>query len=334
MADTEELAISGTAPDPAYRGRYPWHDPTWSALVRDLARLPHALLLHGADGLGKRAFAWRLAETLLCLTPGPAGAACGACDSCRRFAAGTHPDLLHVRPLEDSLTIAIDQIRQMRAFVALTPHTSARKVVMLEPAEAMNLNSANALLKVLEEPPASSLLLLITPRIARLPATIRSRCALVPFRPPALDEAVAWLRQEGMTEDPGPLLQLSGGAPLRARALAQAAGTQDRAQLAKDVESLRAGTEDPLHCATRWKNYGAEVCLEWFQRYLAGQIRAQMTERNEGGGGIEKRNGIKELFHYLDVVSDARSVASGPLDQGLLLEDILIGWSRLFRPMV
>ena len=328
-----ETPASGLPVHPGYRERYPWHAATWSALTRDLARMPHALLLHGAEGLGKRAFAWRLAQVLLCAAPEAGAVACGSCSSCRRFAAGTHPDLLQVRPPEDSVTIAVDQIREMRSFVALKPHAGARKLVLLDPAEAMNLNAANALLKILEEPPASSLLLLITPRSARLPATIRSRCALVSFRPPAEAEAVEWLRGQGVTANQDRLLALAGIAPLRALALAKTAELQDHEQFVKDVEALKAGTEDPLRCAARWKNHGAERCLEWFQRYLAGFVRAVMERGAESPPAGKNVFLLKGLFHYFDVVSEARALATGPLDELLLLEDIFIRWTRLFRPI-
>lgn len=333
MAKTEAALVSGVPPHPGYRERYPWHAAAWNALTRDLTRLPHALLLHGPEGLGKRAFAWRLAQSLLCAAPGAEAAACGSCSSCRRFTAGTHPDLLCVKPLEDSIAIVIDQIREMRSFVALKPHTAPRKLVILEQAEAMNLNSANALLKILEEPPASSSLLLITPQSVRLPSTIRSRCTPVPFRPPATVEAAEWLRGQGVGDNHELLLELAGRAPLRARALAQSTELQDHAQFLKDVEALRAGTEDPLRCAVRWKNYGAERSLEWFQRYLAGFIRIEMG--HEAGIRTVGKNTsrIRDLFSYFDVLSEAKSLAAGPLDQMLLLEDILIRWFRLFRPM-
>ena len=132
---------------------YPWHDTIWASLTARLERLPHALLLQGAVGLGKLSFARRFAATLLCAQPDPETAACGRCHSCQLLAAGNHPDLRQLAPAEDRRGIVIDQIRELGAFFALRPHTSARKVAILAPADSMNLHAANSLLKILEEPP-------------------------------------------------------------------------------------------------------------------------------------------------------------------------------------
>lgn len=321
MAEAAGEQISGAPPDPAYRERYPWHTDVWERLARDRAQLPHALLFHGPAGLGKRAFAWRFAQYLLCESATAEGG-CETCVSCRRFTVGTHPDLLSVAPLGDSTMITVDQVRTIRDFVALKPHTSARKVVILEPAEAMNVNAANALLKVLEEPPAASALFLVTPVVSRLPATIRSRCVAIPFRAPKPQSVIEWLRARGI-EEPQPLLEAAAGAPLQALALSRSGEMKERAQVMKDIDALRNSAESPLPCAGRWKSYGAERCLGWFQEYLADRITAASKEKN----AIQ----LKELFCFFDVISETKALSTSPVDETLLLEDLLLQWSDLVR---
>lgn len=319
---TEAIETSGHLPDPGFRHRYPWHTATWTRLTADRMRLPHALLLQGPAGLGKRAFAWRFAQWLLCLNPREHDA-CGDCTSCNRFVAGTHPDLLSVGPEEEASTIAVDQIRGLRDFVVLKPHTSMRKLVIVDPADRMNLNAANALLKVLEEPPADSLLVLVTSRPTRLPATIRSRCSAVTFRTPNVETALAWLKNEGV-EEPAGLLRFSAGAPLVALAVGKSSDLKEYQQVATDIEALRNGSGDPLGCAIRWKNLGAERCLTWFQAYIVAVIR---DEASIGKNSIY----LIDLFRFFDVISRARAEADGPLDETLMLEDLLIGWAGIFR---
>lgn len=326
MAETAEAALSGTAPDPGYQARYPWHADLWVRLTADPARLSHALLLHGPSGLGKRAFAWRLAHSLLCLAPGKGLEACTTCTSCRRFLAGTHPDLMSIELAEDTSAIAIDQVRAVRDFVVLRPHTATRKLVIIDPADRMSTNAANALLKILEEPPEGSMLLLVTSQLARLPATIRSRCALVAFRVPEERLALGWLSEQGAS-DPSALLRFAAGAPLHAVAAGASSDIKDRSAVIADLEMLRKGAGDPLACASRWKNYGAERCLTWFQMYLADLLRQDLTEDK-----LSMKH--KELFDYFDLLSNTRALADGPLDETLLLEDLLIRWAGIFRGVV
>jgi DNA polymerase III subunit delta' len=328
----ENLPVSGSLPHPAHRERYPWQARAWTALTQSFGRLPHAILLHGPAGLGKAAFAWRLAQALICTQSGADANACGQCYSCRLFAAGTHPDLLSVRPLEDSATIMVDQVREVRDFLSLKPHTATHKLVLLMPAEAMNINAANALLKVLEEPPARAVLLLVTAQPLRLPATIRSRCTATAFRAPPLADTARWLQQQGAAGDLPTILQQTGGAPLRALEAARTSMAAEYEQLRKDAEALRLGRDEPLRCAVRWKDIGAAVCLEWFQRYLTELIRAQMMELNDRR--IESKSlQLNDLFYYLDVLTEAKNQLNGPLDPLLLLEDVLIRWHRVARRM-
>lgn len=325
MADARVPDASQPLPSSGYRERYFWHAQIWTALTRDFARLPQALLFFGPQGLGKSALAWRFVRALLCEVPGASGEACEECRSCRRLAAGAHPDVLYVAPLGDSNWIIVDQIREIGQFSALRPHTAKRKVVLLEPAEAMNLNAANALLKILEEPPAGTVLLLTARNASRLPATIRSRCLPVPLRPPGTVDALSWLQQQDVGGAAATMaLELAGGAPLRALDFARSGESDVHAEWIRDISAVRAGTKDPLDCAARWKERGLGRCLEWFQRHVAQVLK------NRGALKINDCS-AEDLFRFLDVLSEAKALVPGPLDETLMLEDILIHWSRLFR---
>jgi len=335
VADADSVSTGASTAE-----HYPWHDALWTTLSRQLERLPHAMLLYGRTGLGKHAFALQLARALLCAAP-RAGVGCGQCHGCRLFAAGTHPDLAVIGLVEDAKSVTIDQIRALGDFLSLRPHTAARKVVVISPAEAMNLNAANALLKLLEEPPLGSILLLVSSHPARLPATIRSRCSRVFFKVPARSEGSSWLRSHasGGTK-PDELLALAGGAPLLATAMAQAGFTENRVRLLQDVAMLSAGREDPVVCATRWKSLGAGICLGWFYSFVADLIKrrvagehAELINSEANGFIAESKSNfeISELYSFIDVIDQYYRQLGGPLDELLILEDILIRWARISR---
>src|SRR6266568_3878581 len=182
-------------------------------------RWPHALLIIGRKGIGKRMLALEFARTLLCEDPDASGGACGMCLGCTYVAQGTHPDLRVIEPYvfddEGNATpvdsIAIDRIRELTEFTHLSAHRSRAKVAVIVPAEAMNASAANALLKTLEEPPEQTFLLLVSHQPERLPPTIVSRCGRLAVPEPGSDAGSAWLREQGV-ERAELLLAQAGGA--------------------------------------------------------------------------------------------------------------------------
>lgn len=207
---------------------FPWHSASLLQTLAEGERLPHALLLHGGAGIGKSAYAQALAAALLCEARMPAAAACGRCAACGWIAAGNHPDLRVLARSADadgkvSREIRIDQFRALSDFLIVGGHRGGRRVVIVDPADAMNAVTANALLKTLEEPGDGIVFLLVTARPGDLPATIRSRCQARRLASPEPAAAVAWLRaQSGGTEtDAAGWLAMAGGAPLHALRFAE-----------------------------------------------------------------------------------------------------------------
>lgn len=346
---------------------HPWNQSKAASFTQDRQRLPHALLFTGAKGLGKNAFAAWLAQLLLCNSPTVEGKSCGHCQGCRLFAAGSHPDLHVVQPeavfkssgtliaqyalryapvekskeSKDSTVIRIDQIRALIEEAQTRPQIAKCKVIMLSPADTMNVNAANSLLKLLEEPPPDSYLLLVADRPARLPATIRSRCARLEFRSPPPDDALTWLQTQNLPSGQAKLLlELAGGAPLAALALAEGGFLDQRTVLLEDMEKLAGGQGDPLACAARWKPFGTERCLLWLQGWIndlvvtamqADTARLHNPDLRTRLQALEKRLDLNQLFRFADGVARGRSLLGGPLDEQLLLEDMLILWTELHR---
>ena len=345
---------------------HPWNEAKVAAFLRDRQRLPHALLFSGQKGTGKNSFATWLAQLLLCANPAADGKSCGHCQGCRLFTAGSHPDLHVIQPeavykssgtliaqyavryppekskeSKDSTVIRIDQIRSLIVDAQTRPQIGACTVMLLSPADCMNVNAANSLLKLLEEPPPDSYLILVADRPARLPATIRSRCAHMEFRIPPVDDALAWLQTQGLSgANARLLLELAGGAPLTALALAESSFLDQRMVLLDDMEKLASGQGDPLACAARWKPLGAERCLLWLQGWLsdlivtAMQVGAARLHNPDLGArlqAVEKRLDLKQLFEFSEGVARGRSLLGSSLDEQLLLEDLLIRWTELCR---
>jgi DNA polymerase-3 subunit delta' len=195
----------------------PWHGQYWDYLVMQFKkhRLPHALLLIGANGLGKQALARNLAALLLCHRKDH-GIPCGNCGGCLLLASGNHPDLMYIAAEEDNGIIKIDQVREIVESLHSSAHQRGWRVVIIEQADMMNLAAANALLKSLEEPAVQTMLILTTAYANKLPATIRSRCQKLVIHTPAHIVAESWLRDKLVGVDVKLLLILANGAPLQA----------------------------------------------------------------------------------------------------------------------
>jgi len=331
---TKERAPTGL---PSATERFPWHDSLWSILSTSISELPHALLFQGAPGLGKVHFATQLAHMLLCDEP-QSGGACGNCHGCRLIQAGTHPDLIAVSPLDDAATITVDQIRALGAFLALRPHTAKHKVVVVTPAEQMNINAANSLLKMLEEPPLGSILLLVSSHPVRLPATIRSRCARLLFRPPARSQAQRWLQPRlANSESSDQFLNLAGGAPLLAEQLAAVQFEGLRLELLQDLSLLSQGKLHPVTCAARWKTLGTGKTLGWLHGVVADKIKDRVGAPSsallnpEINAKLKDNSKISELYDFIDAIREYYKQLHSPLDELLMLESILIRWVRVSR---
>lgn len=317
---------------------YPWQNLVWERLQQQLANLPHALLIHGPQGTGKLALAEHLAQCLLCEAPERSQAPCGKCDGCRWFLAGSHPDFrllepesLSRRPVtgddeevppegpastrKPSSEIRVEQIRGLDGFLNHQSHRGGRRVALVHPAEAMNVNAANALLKGLEEPPGSAVFILVSHRAARLLATIRSRCVTVPVGLPSPEAARAWLAGENVTE-PERWLAYASGAPLRALAEAQTAG----AASAGLRQALQAGELEVLGAVN--DREGLEALAEALQKYALDRAFASFTGDGKYGAAKPSRTGL-EWLRFAREMGRNRQLARHPLNPRLFAGEML-----------
>ena len=326
----------------AYWSILPWQDPQWQriAAMQAEGRLPHALLLRGPEGVGKYRFACRLLAALLCEGPAHGDHPCGECRGCRLIAAGSHPDLHELLPLEGKQQIGIDQVRSLIQRIGLTSQYGGRKAVVVAPAERMTRAAANTLLKTLEEPPGDALFVLVAHRAGALPATIRSRCQMVDFPVPDTDAARIWLAAElDSLEAAETALRLAHGAPLNARLLATDDRLATREAILEDLERLVRGDGDPISIAERWRNAGLLDALYWLLSMVCDLIRLKNGRSAHSLTHLDQAPALQRvargldllgLFRLFDLLVEARRAALGQfnLNEQLMLESIAIEWQR------
>jgi len=331
----------------------PWQARLLERLLADRSRMPHALLLHGPAGVGKGVLARALAAALLCESPRCASA-CGECASCRWFSQGNHPDFREVVPesaAEDdgegegeaekpdkakSLVIKIDQVRAVADLISLSTHRSGFRVLVLRPAEALQPAAANALLKTLEEPPPATVIVLVSDRPARLLPTLRSRCRRLAVPLPPRDEALAWLRAEGVA-NAETALATAAGAPLLARELAQPREEELRRRLL--AELARPSGADPLLFASGVDRASIERTIHWMQTWVHDLVEMKLAGRArhhpDHAPALQARAraaDLEALFALDRELIEARRLAAHPLNPRLFAEHLLMAYNRATSP--
>jgi len=316
-----------------------WLNKPWQQLnqARVQGRLPHALLIKGQNGVGKRVLAEQLAAALLCEQVDAEGQPCGQCRSCGWLQAGTHPDLLWVTPEEADKAIRIDQIRALNTALVMTSHAGRYKVAIIQPADAMNVNAANGLLKTLEEPAENTLLLLLTAAPGRLPATVRSRCQRLEIALPDTDSAQRWLMAEGVDPDSSVrYLKLANGAPLQARQMADTDDSVVRDQRLEQLQAIFAGQLDPVQTANDWMGESERQTLEWWRVWLQELVRWQLAGQHPPDADVAQKLrqivetvDCRQLFDISDGVTSALNTIGSGLNRQMVLEDLLISWAKL-----
>lgn len=182
---------------------YPWQTAAWHTLQAYRTHLPQALLVHGQAGIGKTHLVWLWAQSLLCQNASHHAdhLPCGTCQHCRWFQKSEHPDVQILAPEENTMRqISIERIRALRDFLGFTTYQRhGRRIIFIQEADRLNIAAANALLKMLEEPPERTLFLLVTAQFHALLPTIKSRCQHFALGLPDKILSIQWLKEKGLT---------------------------------------------------------------------------------------------------------------------------------------
>lgn len=319
----------------------PWQETLWRQTqnaARD-GRLAHALLLAGPAGVGKRIFARRLAASLLCETPFADGNACGTCRSCAQRAAASHPNLIWLsreineKTDKEKRDISVEQLRTMMDRLTLATHYGGARVVVIEPADALNSNGVNALLKTVEEPPPGSYLLLISERPMALAPTLRSRCQRLNFPMPAASVAEPWLRSKAPGIDAMAALRDSGGAPLAALAAQQSGALELRSAWREQLYALATRRGDPLSAAAKIDKDQVQAWLRALMGVLHEILRGLAgVDAVAPARALATRIGASQVEQLLaEVIENQRRLQSNANPQ-LVIESLMISWWRRSAP--
>lgn len=309
---------------------YPWLQSHWSFIVRRLeaGKLAHALLIEGPAGTGKTDLASAVAALLLCREPGES--ACGHCRSCQLLAGSAHPDFFDLQPEEGSEVIKVDQVRHMIGKLDLTTSISERKLAYIHPAETMNINAANALLKSLEEPAGNAVLILVSDDPGRLPVTIRSRCQSMTVNQPDAGVVREWLqaRYNQPAERVTEALQAAGGSPLRAARYLESTELDVFSQVRAGLSGLLGKPAAVSRLSNEWAALDAVELWRWLSICTGEVIKSIFVDQPLDW--MPSNRGLRAAA-LLDLQKQAdknRRLATTQVRGDLLLQDWLLNWAE------
>lgn len=322
---------------------YPWFFGLWRHLLALRQRQPHAVLLAGPKGVGKLELARAWAQSLLCERPAADGEACGECEGCHWFAAGTHPDFMHLSLQEKetrdgdvrmATEISVEQAREAVDFVQLSTYRAGYRLVLIEPAEALNTASANALLKVLEEPPLNTVFILVSHQPGQLLPTILSRCHKLEAGLPDRALLSDWLRLNGLDEK---ALAWASGAPLAALQAREQGELEIRRELLDAFSHLKH--LDSVALAESWnKRVPArawqEASYKWLLDLLACALGGKPgfnPDYEAALRGLAVRARLGALLDLVRRASEGGKWVDHPLNRQMVMEAWLIEYSRVFE---
>jgi DNA polymerase-3 subunit delta' len=283
------------------------------------ARLGHAYLFYGPSGVGKKLTALQFAKALIC--QGATAEACDKCASCHKMTTGNHPDVVVINP--EGTSIRIEHIRAVQRQLSYKPYESQRTVVIIDGCESLTPPAANAILKTLEEPPASALLLLLTSKKDALPLTIISRCQQIPFRPLTPLHIRAILLQQGVDEPTAALVATLAEGRIDTWMQTDISQVLARRQSAYALLQERGHTKSlPLFLLARQCTGSREQCeeiLHWLSLFCRDLVMLKIASTTP-------------LYNH-DLQAELTSLASSVAVEPLLDLFVLLEQLRQYLPM-
>lgn len=312
---------------------YPWQKTTWDTLTTRFPNIGHGLLFYGKEGCGKHAFAKHFLAWVLCLNKQPHGA-CGECSSCQWLKSDTHPNYVHITTDEENkkqnAKIKIEKIRDLLPFVQQTGE--GWRVILIEPAEALNLASSNALLKTLEEPGERVVLILLADHYLKLPATIRSRLQHFALDRISYEQATSYLNKhlsEIAEVQPDLLLGLSNDMPLQAIEIAKSDWFTKRQTFLNDWLKIVAQKNMPLFFSGKWqKELSFSDFIVLFE-YLLGDLICVKLNQPQKNTDLDFDQlipyyDLESLFNIYSELQQAKKLVEQNVQSQLIIDQLFI----------
>jgi len=328
---------------------YPWQDKLWHNLNQGRQKLHHAFLLHGRAGIGKYDFALSFSQALLCRNRDDRGYACNECPSCHWFNDESHPDFRLISPEQETGTeedaspakktkkktqISVAQIRDLSDFLNLSSHqTSGLRIVLINPAEALNQASANALLKMLEEPAPGVVFILIAHQLQRLLPTIISRCQKINMPVPDTTQALAWLNMKGVANPEQQLAYLEGS-PIKV--LSEQAQFSQLSEIWKHLalgRKMEPQAAAPVVIANSVET-GVIAVQKWLYDIVTVKLGQQARYHLQHARALQAladKVNLGRLFDLQKKTNELRKLAAHPLNHELQMESLLVEYTKAFQ---
>tara|TARA_Y100000768_G_scaffold42117_1_gene27601 strand:+ start:1021 stop:2013 length:993 start_codon:yes stop_codon:yes gene_type:complete len=301
----------------------PWlnsYEKSWKKIIQN-KKVPHAIFISGNRGIGKRSFAAWIASQHLnitkkskcCIYP---------------FAIPSHADLKWISPNEGKRDIGVNQIRQIIDDLTMSSYEGIGKVAVIEPANKMNISSANSLLKILEEPPGNTLIILIADMMKNIPVTIISRCQHIKVYHPEEKDSRKFINH---IHPDANILKIDPYI-LRSPLIFEEQNNHSNniETIIIDLMNVLNKKHSPLDLAARLSDEEANIFLDWFSYFiysLARNVHKVNKQHNKFEKILDKLD-ISNLFIYFDKINKIRNQSKGSYNFRMILEELFIDWSR------
>ncbi|MFC3022902.1 DNA polymerase III subunit delta' [Vibrio zhugei] len=275
-----------------------WHD--WQTRLKNNT-FSHATLVHSQQDLGIYSLAEQFGQALMCTTSD--SEPCGFCHGCSLMQSGNHPDYHVVRPEKEGKSITVEQIRACNRWAQASSQMSGYRLIIIEPADAMNESAANALLKTLEEPSSHCVFVLLTQHINHLLPTIISRCQVLAIAEPTAQVISQWLEQQIQQPIPDYAAHLNGNSPLQTQSFIESKGIEEYANI--EAAFLRAANGDisaATEC-TRLLTASPRERLQWLWFLISDAQKVHF--------GIKQRECVPGATQLAEVLSYERLYRCG-----------------------